>query len=104
MACTHWQPPMPATTRSRRCSPCARIPPPASPSPSAVSRRALKNHLTLLAAIAVLACGCATNATRDVLTPTVAGAADEDRLVVVAVENDDFAAGPPRPASTRPGY
>lgn len=48
--------------------------------------------------------GCAATHPRDALfAPGAAGDIDEDSLVIVAVENND-ASGPPRPASTRPGY
>ena len=65
----------------------------------------MRSLLSLSAALLLGAlCGCASHATRDVLTvQSGETAADEERLIVLAVDNGDPAA-PPRPASTRPGY
>jgi hypothetical protein len=65
----------------------------------------VKPSLPLLAALLLAAlCGCASNAVRDVLTvQSGETAADEQRLIVLAVDNGEVV-GPPRPASTRPGY
>jgi hypothetical protein len=65
----------------------------------------MRSLLTLAAALLFGAlCGCASNATRDVLAiQSGETAADEERLIVLAVDNGNPAA-PPRPASTRPGY
>lgn len=63
----------------------------------------VNSNRSLLAALVLVAlCGCASHPTRDALT-TPSAAADEEQLIVVAVDNGE-PAGPPRPASTRPGY
>jgi len=61
--------------------------------------------LVLLSAFLLAAlCGCAAHNARDVLDMTSGGMpVDEQQLIVLAVDNGD-PAGPPRPASTRPGY
>lgn len=54
--------------------------------------------------LALLAAGCATTRRDDVLSvPSAGTAAGEEQLIIVTVDNGD-GAGPPRPASTRPGY
>jgi hypothetical protein len=61
--------------------------------------------LPLLTALLLAAlCGCAAQHTRDVLDMKSGGTPiDEQQLIVLAVDNGE-SAGPPRPASTRPGY
>jgi hypothetical protein len=60
-------------------------------------------HL-LIALLSAVLCGCASNAARDVLSVQSGNnTADEQRLIVLAVDNGE-PVGPPRPASTRPGY
>lgn len=64
----------------------------------------VRSCLALLMALAALGLhGCAATAPRDALTSAAGNAADEDHLLIVAVENT-ASPGPPRPASTRPGY
>ena len=70
-----------------------------------VSRSLPLPTVPLLATLLLAAlCGCATHHTRDALG-IAAGEmpADEQQLIVLAVDNGE-PAGPPRPASTRPGY
>ena len=67
--------------------------------------RVVARHIGTLAALLALGlAGCAGNAARDALFAQSAGSAVEEKnLIIVAVDNDS-PAGPPRPASTRPGY
>jgi Subtilase family len=62
-------------------------------------------HSGILAVLLILALsGCATQAPQDALATSLAGSALEEKdLIIVAVGNDT-PGGPPRPASTRPGY
>jgi subtilisin family serine protease len=64
----------------------------------------MKRTLGLACLVAVAMAGCTTPGRHDVLTGAIAHAlTDETQLVIVAIDND-AAAGPPRPASTRPAY
>jgi subtilisin family serine protease len=66
--------------------------------------RMLPGSRTLLALLpALLLAACATTPTGGISGDVAAATADESRLVIIAVDND-AASGPPRPASTRPGY
>jgi Subtilase family len=65
----------------------------------------MHRHFCALATVLVLGlAGCANQASRDALSAqSTRSTVDEKDLIIVAVEND-LPAGPPRPASTRPGY
>lgn len=53
--------------------------------------------------IVLALCGCVAAGREDVLMEPSAASQDEGRLVIVTVDNGEQS-GPPRPASTRPGY
>ena len=62
-----------------------------------------KTLIVMAALFAAGVAGCTANGSRDALSIQSAGENDEENLIIVAVENGTHA-GPPRPASTRPGY
>jgi hypothetical protein len=62
-----------------------------------------KTLIVMAALLAAGVAGCTANGSRDALSIQSADANDEENLIIVAVENGTHA-GPPRPASTRPGY